>query len=234
VDQLHAVTHPSLPDYLVLTSGRYGTCVTDACPRRSSSADNLFAQMNHALTPVSWKVYAESMATNCALENKGAYAVRHNPPTYYSNLGPPPAGDGSCAANDVPSSRLSADLAAGMLPDFAMVIPNLYNDMHSDRNAPACQLGSRVQNQVCQGDTWLRANLPAILSDGGRDDVTALLVFDEGSSAEGGGGKVALVETGPTTCGGCTDATPWNHYGLANALAAWFGLPAFSPARDNL
>src|SRR5919108_4571360 len=38
----YATAHPSLPNYLTLTSGRFGPCATDACPARSLQSDNLF------------------------------------------------------------------------------------------------------------------------------------------------------------------------------------------------
>jgi hypothetical protein len=228
----YAPLHPSLPNYLVLTSGRYGGCFDDACPRNSDRDDNLFHQMNVAAPAISWKVYAESMPSNCALSDAGPYTVHHNPPTYYTNLGP--SGDGSCATKDVPYSQLSADLAAGTLPQFAMVVPNVYSDMHTDANTPPCQLGAAVQNEVCQGDRWLQANLPPLLSDGGRNDVTAVVVFDEGTTNLGGGGHILSIELGPNVTGGATDDHFLTHAGLVNALARWFGLPGFAPLEPQL
>lgn len=230
--QYYAVAHPSLPNYLVLTSGQYQGCVTDSCPRSSVISDNLFAQMNQATLPVSWKVYAEDMPSSCYLNNAGAYAVRHNPPPYYASLGA--TGDNSCASDDVPYSRLAADISAGALPQFTMIVPNLYHDMHTDQKAPPCQLGSTGQNTVCQGDAWLRSNVPPLLSDGGLNDVTVLLVFDEGSGSAGGGGQVAVVEIGPNACMGCTEPATLNHYGLVNAIEQWFGLPQLHPGVPTL
>ncbi len=228
----YAATHPSLPGYLVLTSGQYGGCVTDTCPTNSLTSDNLFAQMNRATVPVSWKVYAEGMPANCYRANKGGYLARHNPALYYTSLSA--AGDGSCATNDVPYSGLATDMAAGTLPDFSFIVPNQYNDMHTDRSLTPCQLGGPVQNQICQGDAWLRDRVPALLSDGGRNDVTVVVVFDEGATGQGGGGNVMLLEAGPATCQACTDATPFNAYGLLESVERWFGLPALGPASGDL
>lgn len=228
----YGAAHPSLPDYLVLTSGQYGGCVTDICPTNSVAANNIFRQMNQALPAVSWKVYAEGMPSNCYRGNYKGYLVRHNPTTFYSNLGP--GGDNSCATNNVKLPELTTDLAAGTLPDFSFIVPNQYHDMHTDRNLAPCQLGFPTQNQICQGDTWLRSQVPALLSNGGRKDVTVLLAFDEGATGAGGGGHIAMVEIGPATCDGCTDATPFNHYGLLQAMERWFGLPILNPASDDL
>jgi hypothetical protein len=87
---------------------------------------------------------------------------------------------------------------------------------------------------VCQGDTWLQGNLPSILSDGGRNDVTALIAFDEGSSGAGGGGRVPLIEIGPSTCAGCSVSAPFDHHGLVNAVEDWFGVPRLGPDVPDL
>lgn len=223
----YASTHPSLPNYLVLTSGQYGGCVVDNCPVGSMTGPNIFSQMNGATIPITWKVYAEGMPSNCYGRNaNNGYVVRHNPPVYYSNL---TAGDNSCATRNVPLSGLSADVQQGGLPDFAMVIPNQWNDMHTDRKQAPCLLGSTVQDTVCQGDNWLAEWIPVLLSDGGLNDTTVLITFDEGTTSQGGAGRVVLLEVGPGTCSGCTDASPSNHYGLSNALEQWFGLAPLYP-----
>src|SRR5215203_2057161 len=51
----YAVAHPSLPDYLVLSSGDYRGCVTDACSPNSVAGENVFHQLAG-----DWKVYAEN------------------------------------------------------------------------------------------------------------------------------------------------------------------------------
>jgi hypothetical protein len=228
----YASTHPSLPNYLVLTSGQYGGCVTDTCAATSIAGPNLFSNMNAASPAPSWRVYAEGMPSNCYGSNgssSSGYLVRHNPPVYYSALGS--AGDGSCAQRDLPLSKLSTDLQGGTVPDFAMVIPNKWNDMHTDRNLAPCQLGSATQNEICQGDRWMSSWLPQLISDGGRNDTTVLVTFDEGSTNQGGAGHVLLLEIGPTTCTGCRDNSPSNHYGLSNAIEHWLSLPPLYPSQ---
>src|SRR4051794_12390673 len=108
-----AVTHPSLPGYLVLSSGRYGGGGSGSCPIGGDTAENVFHQMNRASTPISWKVYAQSMPSNCAGADAGAYVVRHNPAVYYRNLGT--TGDNSCATHDVPLTQLAGDMQTNTL-----------------------------------------------------------------------------------------------------------------------
>jgi hypothetical protein len=77
-----AVTHPSLPNYLAMTGGStFG--VTDDHPPASHTTDqpSVFGQaLSLGKTA---KVYAEGMPSNCATEDSGEYAVKHNPWAYY-------------------------------------------------------------------------------------------------------------------------------------------------------
>ncbi|HVB45883.1 MAG TPA: hypothetical protein VNF47_24680 [Streptosporangiaceae bacterium] len=52
------------------------------------------------------------MPSNCDKSNSGEYAVRHNPPPYYTTLS-------GCATFDVPYTRLASDLAGNTLPAFS-------------------------------------------------------------------------------------------------------------------
>jgi phosphatidylinositol-3-phosphatase len=63
------------------------------------------------------------MPSGCDPSDSGEYAVRHNPPAYYTTLH-------SCPGDDVPYSQLATDLAHGQLPAFSFITPNLIDDMH--------------------------------------------------------------------------------------------------------
>jgi phosphatidylinositol-3-phosphatase len=231
----YAPLHPSLPNYLVLTAGDARGCKYDTCAPDSINGENIFHELDSSRSGAgaAWKVYAEDMPVNCGTSNSGSYAVRHNPAVYYRNLDST-FGDGSCAKNDVPFTELSADLAAHTLPPFSMIVPNLYDDMHSDRGSPPCALSNARQDEICQGDTWLSNQLPAILSDGGANDVTALIVWDEGASNTAGGGHILVIEVGAGIPPGTKDSRPLSHYGLVNAIADWFSLPNLHPAVPTL
>ncbi|MBO0731950.1 MAG: hypothetical protein J2P57_22010, partial [Acidimicrobiaceae bacterium] len=100
----HNVTHPSLPNYIAATSGLnladLQPFTPDCSPTGSCSttAKSIFAQGE------SWKSYEESMPSNCARSDAGNYAVRHNPPRYYTTLS-------GCSTFDVPYTQLGEDLA---------------------------------------------------------------------------------------------------------------------------
>jgi hypothetical protein len=105
----YGITHPSLPNYLGLVSGTTGgivaTCTPAACPQ---TAPTLFAQVR--ASGRQWKVYAESMTSNCQKTDTSLYAARHTGAPYY------PAIAADCARNQVPmgsttSGALVSDLA---------------------------------------------------------------------------------------------------------------------------
>ena len=131
----HAVTHPSLPNNLALTSGNTWRITDDGYHPlpRGGIDDQLTA------AGISWRAYMEGMSDDC-LTDSGNYAVRHNPFAYYG---------GRCPATVVSFDRLSGDLAANT-PQFVWISPDMRNDTHD------CPV-------EC-GDAWLASTVPQILS----------------------------------------------------------------------
>jgi phospholipase C len=216
----HNISHPSLPNYIAMSSGlalsSLNPFTSDCSPSRkcSTSVQSIFGQVP------SWKAYEESMPSNCDRKNSGEYAVRHNPPPYYTSLS-------TCATNDVPYPQLTTDLANGTLPAFSFVTPNLIDDMHD--------------GTVAQGDTWLANNLPAILNSTAYQSghVVLFVSWDEG---EGGtsndcatnttdiGCQVATLAVSPSTTPGTQSATLFNHYSLLGSTEQLLGVPALGQA----
>ncbi|MGZ4618031.1 MAG: alkaline phosphatase family protein [Frankiaceae bacterium] len=84
-----------------------------------------FSQLHVA--GITWKPYAQGHPGACFLDpGEHAYARKQVPALYYTRVTDDPAAGGRV----VPMSQLDADAAAGRLPSFAMVIPDLDNDMH--------------------------------------------------------------------------------------------------------
>jgi phospholipase C len=129
------ITHPSLPNYLAATGGSTFGVTDDAGPAAHPiSNGSIFGQL--ATAGLSWRSYQESMAATCALSPSGTYAVKHNPAAYYTRIRT------ACAVDDLPlAGHLESDIAAGSLPSFAFIVPNLCNDTHD------CA--------VRTGDAWL-------------------------------------------------------------------------------
>jgi len=217
----HNVTHPSLPNYIAATSGLTRRFVrrhfrTDCDPGGtcSTSADSLFSQAT------TWRAYEEAMPSNCFGQNANPYAVRHNPPPYFTSLA-------DCATNDVPYSELAVELQADALPAFAFITPDLCHDTHD------CS--------VATGDSWLATEVPNIIaSPAYQSGTTALFItWDEG---EGGrsyrcetntrdvGCHVATIVVSPSTPAGTTSAQLFNHYGLLRTTEEMLGLPLLGEA----
>ena len=217
----HNLSHPSLPNYIGATSGlsarQLKTFDSDCSPSKhcSTSAPSIFGQGE------TWKAYEESMPANCDPANSGEYAVRHNPPPYYTTLT-------GCATLDVPYSQLSADLAGNALPAFSFITPNLIDDMHD--------------GTIADGDTWLADNLPTILnSPEYQSGSTAVFItWDEGTGGKTGEScaanttdascQVATIVVSPSTPAGVTSATLFNHYSLLGTAEQLLGLPALGSA----
>ena len=91
-----AIQHPSLPNYLAVTSGSTQAAADDCgtnTTKCATAADNIFHQME--LSGQGWQEWAESMPSNCATADKQPYVVHHAPPPYYTDLT-------TCAINDFP------------------------------------------------------------------------------------------------------------------------------------
>jgi hypothetical protein len=227
----HNISHPSLPNYIAATSGlglgSLGTFSGDCNPSRrcSTTAASIFGQGE------TWKAYEESMGSNCARQNSGEYAVRHNPPPYYRSLKfcKPKrlVRHGPKVSYDVPYGQLSTDLAFDNLPAFSFVTPNLIDDMHSA--SPA------------QGDQWLANNLPAIFNSSAYQNghVVVFLTWDEGeggssndcaSNTSDTGCHVVTIVASPSTPMGATSGTLFNHYSLLRTTEEILGLTLLGQA----
>jgi hypothetical protein len=91
----YAESHPSLPNYIAMTSGSTQGIGDDDLP----AAHRLDVPSIFSLLPGGGsRSLQESMPSNCLQTDSGEYAVRHNPQAYYVNL----AGD--CARYNVPLS----------------------------------------------------------------------------------------------------------------------------------
>jgi acid phosphatase len=180
----HAVRHPSLPNYLVLAGGSTFGVTDDKAPAAHRLAgSSVFGQViAHGRTA---KTYAEGMTRSCQQTNTGRYAVRHNPWAYFSS-----ARERSlCLKNDVPagtrtSGALHRDVAAGRLPTFSMLIPDLCHDAHDCRLATA--------------DAWLRGWLRQI--EAGPDfragRLAVVVTFDEDDGLSGNRVLTAVMHPG--------------------------------------
>ena len=101
------------------------------------------------------------------------------------------------------------------LQAFSFVVPNLCHDMHD------CS--------IAVGNRWLARFVRPIL----RVPRTAVfVVFDEGTSADGGGGNVPLVVAGTAVRSGSVFTGETSHYGLLRTIESALDLPFLGRARS--
>jgi phosphatidylinositol-3-phosphatase len=223
----HNITHPSLPNYLASVAGTTGgvtsDCGTNKCPQNSPT---IFSQLVTAKK--TWRGYAESMPSNCALFDSGTYAARHNPAVYYTNIRT------SCATSDLPmgttaSGAFKTALTTNTLPSFTFVTPNLCSDTHD------CSIRT--------GDNWLASWLPLIVNSPGytAGGTAVFLTWDEGERGSTNacatnttdiGCRVATLVISPYTVPGTRSTTLYNHYSLLRTTEYMLGLPLLAHAAD--
>jgi hypothetical protein len=205
----HAVTHPSLPNYIALTSGSTHGITDDTDPSKHRlGGASIFSLV--AASHRRWATYAESMPTACARASSGRYAVRHNPATYYTSLAK------TCATSDLPmgkpsSGRLATALRTGTLPAFTLMVPDLCNDTHD------CS--------VATGDRWLGRWLTTITSSrtyaAGRTAV--FITWDEDDNTRVN--RVLLIVIAPSVRPGTVIRGRITHLSLLRTTEDLLGLP---------
>jgi phospholipase C len=210
----NAVTHPSLPNYIALTSGTTAGITNDCNPPGGNCQANVtnIADRIEA-SGRSWKEYAENMPGACTASNSGEYAVKHNPFMYYPDI---TRAGARCTDHVVPYGQLATDLrSASSLPDFVFITPDLCSDMHD------CS--------VRAGDDWLSRQLPAILQSPAFTQQNSLLVitWDEGDQSDN---NVPVVFAGPAARKGYVSGVPYSHYSLLHTIEQSWKLP---PLTDN-
>jgi hypothetical protein len=214
--QSFAITHPSLPNYLALTSGSTNGVSSD-CTDCHTAAVNIVDQLEAA--HVSWGAYLEDSPAPCF---RGAsargYAKKHNPFIYYDDIARSP----SRCRKLVGFGRLTADLRAGRLPTYTWITPNMCDDGHD------CGVGA--------ADRFLARTVPALLRELGPHGFL-VLTWDEGSSDRGccrvaHGGHIATVVAGPDIRRGSRVQRPVDHYGVLATIEQALGLPLLAGAAD--
>lgn len=151
--------HPSLPAYIVMTSGT-PRGITDDAGRILEGTDNLGSQLTAAGIP--WRAYGEGMPGPCSRTYRGRYMPRHMPFVYYRDVL-----DNNCADHVVPmEGNFAADLAADRYK-YLWITPDACSDMHD------CS--------VATGDAWLRGVMAQIMaSPGYQRGGVVFILFDEG------------------------------------------------------
>ncbi|HEY5272420.1 MAG TPA: alkaline phosphatase family protein [Acidimicrobiales bacterium] len=198
----HAVTHPSLPNYLALTSGTTDGITDDAEPSSHHvRTANIFSELDG-----NWRALEESMPVACDKVTSGSYAARHDPAVYYADLAT------TCTKDDVPL-REPLDLSAA----FTFITPNICDDMHN------CS--------VSTGDAWLAHIVPQILDSPEylAHEMALFIIWDESNT--GPGNHVATFVVAPSVPRGSRVTLDLDHYSLLRTAEQLLGLSYLGGAR---
>jgi len=229
----YAVAHPSLPNYLELSSGSTWGVTSDCAPGAwCEGDDNLAAQLDQA--GISWAAYMESMPSNgyTGGDTGGSdgygnqlYAQHHNPFVYYPDLA------SELTVHDKVFSSMITDLDSADPPAFVWVTPNMLDDGH---DGPLTTM-----------DDWLSVEVPAIQNtawyqDGGH----IVLTWDEGADSDtsgicgGTGGQIPGLVIGQDLFNGAPYTSPVDDAGVLGSIESLLGVPllndATNPAHGNL
>jgi hypothetical protein len=259
---------PFFTDFVAAPGTESGIAVGQGCVHPAgvkTLADQLEAR------GLAWKGYMEDMGndpvrdngTACAHPTPGPlpgpttqdhtqsaaandqYATRHNPWVYFHSIIDRPA----CAANDVPLTRLPADLTqASTTASFSFITPNLCHDGHDGSGTTT---GAKCANGepggLLSSDQFLQAWVPRILASPGYQDGGMLVVtWDEAEDSDTtaccgeqsgpntppdhagingpGGGRVGAVVLSRFVRAGTASGTSYNHYSFLRTMEDLFGL----------
>lgn len=199
-DDYHAVAHPSVPNYLALTSGQtWG--VTDDSYHVLPRAD-LGDQLTTA--GIRWRAYMEGLTGAGCIDSPPPYDPGHNPFAFYG---------GGCPGNVVPFTELGSDLGAADLR-FSWIGPDMCHDEH---NCP-----------VSTGDDWLRGTVGMIT--GSRSWKPGSVLFITWDEDDGSGDNRVLTLVVTADRGHAVSRVAYDHYSLLATIEDLLGVPRLANA----
>jgi len=201
-DNYHAVAHPSVPNYLAMSSGSTWGVTDDSyytLPRK-----DIGTQLTNA--GVSWKAYMEGLDPSLGcIDSPVPYDPGHNPFAYYG---------GQCPSNVVPLTQLSSDLQSGT-PMFSWITPNRCHDTHD------CE--------VSVDDDWLRGQVGQIMaSDAWKSNGVLFVTYDEDDTSADN--RVAMIVAGPGMVHRSSNRV-YTHYSLLASIEDLLGVGRLGEAK---
>ncbi|TPX35019.1 hypothetical protein SmJEL517_g02448 [Synchytrium microbalum] len=218
LDNYHAVTHPSEPNYMSVVGGDYWGCIDDAFHELGQNVSTVVDLLE--AKKISWAVYQENMPTDGftgfnysnPTDNYTYYVRKHNPVIFYDSV----------ALNPTRASRIrnfndfAADVNANVIPQWSFFTPNMKNDGHDTNinwvgNYTQYFLGSLLTNPNFNDNRTL-----------------ILLTFDENEVYPSDNNRVFAVLLGGavTSSGmaGTVDSTFYTHYSTLSTVQNNWGL----------
>jgi hypothetical protein len=196
----HAITHPSVPNYLALTSGQTWGIQDDsyhALPR-TDLGDQLTA------AGINWRAYMEGLGSGGCLGSPLPYDPGHNPFAFYG---------GACPSNVVPATGLASDLSSAAVQLY-WIGPDLCHDQHS------CP--------VSTGDDWLKQTVGMITASRAWTDGGVLFITWDEDDGKGDNSVLTLVVR--PGVGHRVSTVAYNHYSLLATIEDILGVPRLANA----
>jgi hypothetical protein len=264
--QMFAEVHPSEPNYVALLGGdTFGIhdddawyCVPNDTHPSCKGADapgfvahlidgpNLGSQLR--AKGLGWRAYLEDLpapgslaivSPESATQPAALYAAKHTGFTNFASV----HADPNLARELVGFDALTADLHAGSVPAFALIVPNQCNEMHGidSPKAPAdCAKGDDglvrrgdavvgdLVNEIQASPIWSSGNTAIVVTwdeDGKADRIPGAAQSCCVSDAHNPGGghipTIVITNHGPR---GVSDPTQYDHYSLLRTIEDAFGL----------
>ncbi len=214
-----STTHPSLPNYIMLTSGSTNGVITDGDPKANvvvGGNANLADQLDAAKIP--WRAYMEDMGTSCNFDSTGNYSAHHDPFLYYQSMTSDPQ---RCSDHVVDFAQsFQSDLDSGAYK-YMWISPNMCNDMHN-----------------CSGpvaDAWLGETVAKITASKAYQNGGAIFIlFDEGSLRFlGAAADLATIVMSPKLVSpGFVSSTFYDHRSYLATIEDIFGMPRLPTTVD--
>lgn len=207
--QYFANAHPSLPNYLVLTTGLMETSNDNFSG--TISDDNVVRELVKA--GKTWKAYEEALPSPGYMgDDSGLYLRHHDPFVYLSDVQ-----NGSAqSANVVPFTQFATDLANNALPQYSFIVPNVNDDAHN--------------GTLAEADSWLQTNIAPLIADSAFQSSGLLIItFDEGDQTDlqHGGGQVATVIVSSAGKQGYQSKTFYQHQSVLRLVLRSSGVNSF-------
>lgn len=171
--------HPSLPNYIAITSGEPGRCGSDTFKILPGTGTNNYGNNIGDLMEArgfTWAGFFEDMPSPCDTSDAGEYDAGHNPFVHYGDI---VRNATRCAQTNLNFNDWNHDVATGNVPNYAFVVPNLLNDGHD--------------TDVAYADAWLSNWLPPLLKQPWAASTVFIITYDEGESNAGFCGPVGNV-----------------------------------------
>jgi len=171
----YGVTHPSLPNYIALTSGNNWYSNSDSQTQRFTNR-NLVDQLEEA--GVSWTAYMQGLPSVGYAgdfypnnEERALYVIRHDPFMLYTDV----ASNPRRRAHIVPYSRFASDTRTGHLAKFIWISPDVCHDMHGTSGPPCPYSGDPLLRRT--GDRFVADAVRSLLRSPGWTARSAIFIM---------------------------------------------------------